>query len=759
MRFGGQAEFYKLESLNFVGTTPTYSISSTANTSTPGLTAQQICGTATCINATDLARANSLRYLLGGIIGSGSRTSNLISPQEGFGFGPARQPVNYEIYSGYVSDQWRARSNLTLNLGLRYEYYTPLNTPVSNYLEPVIADPNNIAASIRNPNGTLGLIGGNAGSEGNFTRGDKNNFSPSVSFAYQPKFGKSFASRFLPEGTVIRGGFRINYVNDEYVKSPLTLTAANRGLGAVNIQAMDANGLTTVRSSLTPRAGFAPLPSFTTLPTLPAVPISFAQYNASNGATNQLFGVDPNLQLGKVYEWNIGIQREIGFKNVLELRYVGSMSNDLIRTTDYNEVDIINNGFLNDFRRAQGNLAGYDTEFNRRRQACIAAGGTATVCTTQTTTALGARSAAFSTIVPGSQQLTVIPQLSNPSLVLTNATFLTAFAQGEAGRTAQLIIGNRLRGNVVFQANPNIFLSEIVTNAGKYRYNALQAEVRRRFTNGLSYQVNYTFQKTLTDIPDDSQNRQGEVQNSANPDLNYGRADYDRTHTVNANIIYELPFGKGRAFLNNGGISNAIFGGFQFSSIVNLSSGPPLGVVDPRGTSSIAFKSGRQSATSSLTTDQIKDLTGIFNTPNGIYYINPSVLYATGSNGQRVDLTQPLPTGVSITSVRATSPIGQAPFDGQVFFFNEAGSTGNLPRNFINGAPYLNWDAGLSKNIRFGGESRTNRLQLRMDVFNVLNRQVPFYGADLNIDSNDFGRSTSSYNTPRILQFGVRFDF
>lgn len=130
----------------------------------------------------------------------------------------------------------------------------------------------------------------------------------------------------------------------------------------------------------------------------------------------------------------------------------------------------------------------------------------------------------------------------------------------------------------------------------------------------------------------------------------------------------------------------------------------------------------------------------------------------------RVDLNQPLPPGFRLLSVRAASPLGQAPFDGQVFFFNQAGSTGNLPRNFLNGLPYLNWDAGLSKSIRF---SENTRLQLRMEVFNVLNKQVPFFGTNaanpiingLDVNSNSFGRVTSIYNNPRIVQFGARFDF
>lgn len=753
-RFGGQAELYKITASVLNGITPTYTISNTANPNTPGLTATQVCGSPTCINATDLGRANSLRYLLGGIVGGGSRQANLVSIEEGYGFGPNIDDVNYEIYSGYISDQWRVRPNFTLNLGLRYEYYTPLNTSFARYVEPVVVN-GDLAGSIQNPNGTLNVVGGNAGTPGDFSKGDKDNFAPSVSFAYSPRFETGPFAKLLGGGTVIRGGFRVSYVNDEYVKSPLTLVSGNRGLGAFLISARDENGLTTVRSSLSPLPGFNPLPLFpdNALPAVETLPITYTRYRALGSTSTQVFGVDPNLQLGRVYEWNVGIQREIGFNSVFEIRYVGNMSNDLIRTTDYNEIDIRKNGFLDDFRKAQSNLGIYDAQFTT----CRNNGFTAAQCTTT----LGPRSAGFNAAFAGSQQLPVFGQTANPTLLVTSQTFLTQFEQGAAGAAAQTLITNNLRGNVVFQPNPHILVSEIVSNAGKQRYNALQAEIRRRFSKGFSYQVNYTFQKTLTDVPDDSQNRQGEVQEGDNPGLNYGRPDYDRTHTVNANMVLELPFGRGRKWLNEGGWKNAIFGGFQFTSIVNLSSGPPLGIVDPRGTSSIAFKSGRQSATSTLSPDEIKALTGVFDTPNGRYFIDPKVLFATATApGQPtltgIDLYKPLPAGYTLSTVRGASPFGQAPFAGQVFFFNKAGETGNLPRNFINGLPYINWDAGLSKNIRFG---ETMRLQLRAEAFNVLNSQVPFYSADLNVNSDSFGRITTTYNAPRIMQFGVRFDF
>jgi hypothetical protein len=111
--------------------------------------------------------------------------------------------------------------------------------------------------------------------------------------------------------------------------------------------------------------------------------------------------------------------------------------------------------------------------------------------------------------------------------------------------------------------------------------------------------------------------------------------------------------------------------------------------------------------------------------------------------------------------VRAANPVGTAPFAGQVFFFNNTGSApavGNLPRNFINGTPFFNWDAGLSKNFRF---KESMRIQLRMEAFNVLNKAVLSQTADLNINSNNFGliTATRAASNPRIIQFGARFDF
>src|SRR6185369_18051842 len=109
--------------------------------------------------------------------------------------------------------------------------------------------------------------------------------------------------------------------------------------------------------------------------------------------------------------------------------------------------------------------------------------------------------------------------------------------------------------------------------------------------------------------------------------LNYARPTYDRAHTINANANIELPFGRGHRWLNDGWASK-VLGGFQMTNIVNFSSGPPVSIVDNRGTLYRTGRSGLQPATSNLTTDEIKKLVGVFKTPNGVFLIDPKVLQA-----------------------------------------------------------------------------------------------------------------------------------
>ena len=247
----------------------------------------------------------------------------------------------------------------------------------------------------------------------------------------------------------------------------------------------------------------------------------------------------------------------------------------------------------------------------------------------------------------------------------------------------------------------------------------------------------------MSDVPDDTQGRSNPYLDFNNQGLEYSRADYDRTHTFNINANYELPFGRGKRFLNQGGWVDKMLGGFELNSIVNISSGVPFSIKDINGTLNRTERSNRQTANSSLTQSQIRDRIGIFHRDGVVYFINPDLIGPDGSaaNG----------------NVEA-SP--DARFPGQVFFRVQPGETGTLQRSFLSGPWYFNVNMGLLKTIKIG---ERYKLQLRAEAFNVLNR------TNFNIAENtnifDVGRDTfgqiplaSTYN-PRIMQFAFRFEF
>ncbi len=763
-RFGGVGQFYRIEAVNFAGVTPTYALGTTGNTATPGFNANLFPGG---INATDLGRANSLRYLLGGIVGGGTQTANAINSTSGFIAGaPAVRRLNFDNYGFYISDQWRISDKLTVNLGLRYELYTPLNSPDQLYLEPVISG--GLVETLLSPNGQLQPVGGNAGSPGDFFKMDKDNFGPNISVAYTPNFRNRFLGGLFPgEGrTVIRGGYRVNYVNDEFVRAPDNALLNNVGLGSTaalarvpgtlagspQFRVIGIAGAPATAPIVTPVSAFGPGGSGIR---------TFADNNAQVGGAGTLGGtislIDPNLQVQRNYEYNFGIQREVGFQSVIEIRYVGGYSKELTRSIDYGQLRVADSGLLADFLIAREN--------------CRLQGLTLPGAADPTQKCTDAR---FNPAIVGSRPTPYLTSLEGGGF-LNNNVILGPIRAGTPGALAETYVVNLIgitpgSGYNPLTANPQGGVLNLTTNGGRFNYNSLQMEFRRRFTQGLSLTANYTFQKILTDVTGSTdevnQTRVEPYLDNNNQLRDYGRAIYDRTHTFNFNGLYELPFGRGKRWLNEGGVVNQIFGGFQFSSILNISSGLPTTIIDGRGTLNRAGRSATQPATTSLTESQVKELFGVFKTPNGVFVVNPSVLFAVATApGQPTlngfDLTQPLPAGYSITSVRGASPVGTAPFAGQVFFPNAPGSTGNMTRNFINGPMYLNWDAGLLKNFNI---TENTRLQLRGEVFNVLNNANFFAGSNpgiLDVGSTSFGRLTSSGQaySPRIVQFGARFEF
>lgn len=718
IRFGGQIAWYRINPYGpgafGASTIPTITIGT--NTTTPSIQNNTTNFPTGTLSAAQLGTANGMLALLGGIVSANTQTFNVTSQTSGFvpNTLPNRR-LHYENYSWYIGDSWRVNQQLTLNFGLRHEIFTPVSEPDGLALEPVIGSNADIVAAVLNPAGTYNFVGTNNG-DNRFFGADKDNFAPNVSFAWAPSFGGALGKLFPGEGkTVFRGGFSINYVNDEFVRSADNALIGNQGLSAARTITNQNGRLSTFNATLA-------APTF-------QVPRTYAQNNALAALQGTVFAIDPDMKTPSLYQWTVGIQRELPWKTAVELRYVGNRSTNLIRGFDYNQVIIGQNGFAADFNRAYSN-----------DRLCQAAN--------QTTPGSCTTGAAFNAAITGSQVLTVFPNLGGGGL-LTNATILSQIRAGTPGDLAITYLINGLAGTVQLVANPNAFVADVLTNGAESNYHSAQLEFRRRFANGFYMQANYTFAKALTDAAGVGQTRFDPLIDNAQQRLEYAVADFDTRHTFNFNAIYELPFGKGKRWANQGGILDYIIGGWQMTGIVRWSSGAPITFTDPRGTLNRAGRSGRQTANSSLNHEQIAALIGIFRTPCGVYWINPSV---TNINQNALNAGQCSNLGLG----NAANGFGSTPFSGQVFTNVAPGTTGALPRNAWRGPTFFNIDASLFKNFRI---TERVRFQVRGEAFNLTNRANFFAGLfNGNINSTTFGRVTTTFG-PRIFQFVGRVEF
>jgi len=717
IRFGGQYQKVDINSFAGFSTVPTYTIGT--GTATPSITTAQFTNTTLFPGGVPVAQrggANSLLALLGGIVSAGSQTLNVTSRDSGFVPGATeRRLYSYNILGFHLSDQWRVTPDLTLNIGFRYDRYSPLKSLDGIFLEPAIPNSGDPVSAILDPNGRYQFVGGNAGKEGLFYKADNNNIAPVLSFAYAPKFEKGIGAFLFGASTVIRGGYRISYINDELVRAPDNALGGNQGL---SLTARAFNGTSTALNARIDNPPVIPIPPFT------GDNRTFAQNNASAGNFGTVFAIDPNIATPFVHEYSFGIQREIGFDTAIEIRYVGTRSNNLLRGTDYNQVIINENGFLTDFNRARGNLLGCQAFFAALNQPCPTGAG-------------------FNSSVPGSQQLTVFPNLASGGL-LTNGTITGLIQSGQVAQLAFTYLANNLQGSVGFVPNRNAGVADLLTNGGAFHYNALQVDLRRRFTNGFALNANYTFSKNLTNSVGTGQTRFEPFLDINQPELERSRADFDQTHKFNLLANYELPFGKGKPFVNKGLLAT-LLGNFQIGAIVQIGSGAPITVTDPIGTLNRSGRSGRQTAVTALTAAELRNLAGIYRTPNGIFFLPPEVL---GRN----------PDGTINSSIggtgRGSNGLGTN-FRGQVFFNNTPGTTSSLGRAVFSGPTSYNLDLALIKRFVIG-EKLT--LQLQADLFNALNNVNFIPGQFLDINSTTFGR-ISSVSDPRVVQLAFRVNF
>jgi hypothetical protein len=238
----------------------------------------------------------------------------------------------------------------------------------------------------------------------------------------------------------------------------------------------------------------------------------------------------------------------------------------------------------------------------------------------------------------------------------------------------------------------------------------------------------------MSDAAGDAQARFEPFLDIENPQIERSRTPFDLTHSFKMNGIWELPFGRGRKFDLPNALTEAVLGGWGVSGLMTWNSGAPFSVLSGRGTLNRGGRSGQSGANTNLNKAQLDDVLTFRQTGAGPYFANASAIGADG---------------------RAVAADGAAPFAGQLFFNPGAGELGQLQRRMFSGPMFWNTDFQVFKTFAF---VERYTLDLRADFFNLTNTPSFFIG-DQNINSNTFGRITSTASGRRVVQFGLYLRF
>ena len=519
--------------------------------------------------------------------------------------GPAHAKQQY--YIGYIQDEWKIKPNLTLNYGLRYEYYTPLKEVNKRQIYFNIVD-----GTLRNSSEDPYLT-------------STNNFGPRVALTWSPN--PNGTGRFGGGKSVIRGGFGIYY---------------GPGQTEDQIQPIESN-----RISSTLNGGSYPQ-------NLAAIAALFINNPANRQYQPRAYANDYTIP-EKVYQYSVSFQQELPYNLVLTAGYVGSQGRNL-------------------FLRSIANR-----------------------------------------ILPG--QTTIVDGTLLPN------TFGVVNRTNAAG---QVIAVNTIRefSQVSGTSTVNNPYAEVddKTSGGHDTYRALQVTLGRRFSTGVTLNSQYTLAKSFGNTSGSNEARTAANNARATGEFNYdeGRNNFDVRHTFNLSALYDLPIGEGRKH-DLGSLGNALLGNWEIGTIMNGRSGVPLeiGIVRPdvviqcRNAAGCVVPTSGGGGTTTFASGFVAQLPGTINAANplppGFIAVMNTPSGGASRNVRRPDL---------IAGVNPYLTADRLMLNPAAFATPAPGTFGNVPRNFLSGPSFAQFDLVFNKRFKF---TETTNLEFRTEIFNILN--------------------------------------
>jgi len=706
-----------------IATAYAHSILGVGNIPVPNITTTNFRG----LNSNDITIAQDLLANLAGTIGDISEKFWTNSPTATDWMDYTGDSVfvvrtyRQSDWAGFFKDNWKVSHNFTLNLGLRYDKYgvpydlTGMATRVKGGETGFFGISGTNFGALWNPNamgGSLTTVEPAGKHSPNPSvlpyNNDWNNLAPSVGFSWSiPWFQRS---------TVLRGGYGINYAGAPAYQQYGREIGAQPGS---QIQVIFTPSTYLDIGGITP--GLVPLSTGGARPNDP-VPLT-------NRATT-LSGFTDNRRIQYSHNINFSIQRELARDLTVEVSYIGNKGTKLWNPIELNEPNIFENGILDAFNitRAGGNAPLFD-----RILRGLNVTGVGTVNGTTLTGSQALRR--FTT----TNQWLANGDVANFANWLNSSSALTGVNGGllrNGGLPENFIVVNPQFGSVALHGNNDNSI-----------YHALQTEVRKRLSRGLTGQFSYTWAKDLGNSTAENGSGSSSTATTRDPrnrNLQRGLITFDRTHQFKGNGTWALPFGPNQTFLSNApGWLQRTVEGWEVSGIFSWLAGAPLTFTSPIKT--LASRANTNTA----------DLAGAFPENLGkVEFGQGFVQYFPNLKTQAA----PLPNFAGDTTLpgRFTNQV-VVDASGNIILQNpQPGTTGNTAVNLpgVKGPGTLGLDMALSKKVRL--DEKTT-FTLRADAINMLNK--PQWGLpNTNINSSTFGRITTALGS-RMVLLNARVDF
>jgi hypothetical protein len=454
----------------------------------------------------------------------------------------------------------------------------------------------------------------------------------------------------------------------------------------------------------------------------------------NNQTTNGSNGMEYSIQQPYTMTWTFGIQRKLGESRALEVRYNGNRTLKQWISMNVNEVNIFENGFLQEFTNAQKNLAinGGSSFANLNP-----AGGTVP---------LPILTAAFTGSKEGAQ--------TNSNF--RSGTFITQLNTGAAGSMANTLttVGSSpFFCNMVgasftpcaknagytgvgagypinfFQANPYAtgIPSTMMTDAGWSNYNSMQIDFRQRYWHGLQFDANYTWSHTIgVSTPNDWT---GAYYAYTLRDMkeSYGPSLFDARHAFNFSGTMDLPFGHGKKWANQSSGLDKIVGGWTVGTITTFRTGYPFRMLGGYSTFNNIADGGV--VLSGLTAKELQNAIGVYK-----------------SGGTFVELIDPkyrtAGVGANTNYIKANTTPGI--FSPTIWLYGPHGFYCDLS---------LTKDTAITERLRFN---------LQAQFLNAFNHPVFGTGTNPiggNTRASGWATTTGASNNPRAIEIRAKISF